>query len=80
MNLTLILAAPALQWQAAFKKTKKKPRYFNWYHYVVNGRKKYKGNMSLYLLICNSIKKYFFTLMNNEVLRKTMGHVRKQIY
>ena len=35
------LSAPGWAWQAALKKTKSKITSFNWYQYVISGRKKY---------------------------------------
>ena len=47
------LLASGLVWKAALKKVKVKLDIFNWYQYVINGRKMYKRwNISLYLSIC----------------------------
>ena len=35
------LSAPGWAWQAALKKTKSKITSFNWYQYVISGRKRY---------------------------------------
>ena len=51
LELAKLLSAPGLAWWATLKNEKSKIRFFNWYHYVINGRKSYKRrNMSLYLL------------------------------
>ena len=47
------LLVSRLVWKAALKKVKVKLDIFNWYQYVINGRKMYKRwNISLYLSIC----------------------------
>ena len=47
------LLVSRLAWKAALKKVKVKLDIFNWYQYVINGRKMYKRwNISLYLSIC----------------------------
>ena len=53
------LPAPGLAWKATLKKTKYKPRFFNWYRYVINGRKGIRGGIcySAYWY-AKSIKKY----------------------
>ena len=46
------LSAPGLAWQAALKKDKSKITSFNWYWYVINGRKGKRGE------ICHTINWY----------------------
>ena len=61
MNLTLILAAPALQWQAAFKKTKKKTDILTGITMLLMVEKSIR-------VICHSIY-WYATLLKNIFLR-----------
>ena len=56
------LSAPGLAWQAASKKKKKsKIKSFNWYRYVINGRKNIRRK------ICHSI--YQYEKANNKYMK-----------
>ena len=49
LDPTHFYAASGLVWQVSLKKDKSKTRSFNWYLFVINGRKRYeRRHMSLY--------------------------------
>ena len=55
------LSAPGSAWQAALKKDQSKIRSFNWYWYVINGKKGIRGG------ICHSV--YPYARANNKYMK-----------